>query len=110
MNIIPMPTPMNVLADRIRAALVRAEASHLEWIEATLDLAAMLKEARDRFPSNADFAHWLVDNELDVLGHQDRAALINMAGDLVLARIVLQETRRELVAIDLPRGISASSY
>ena len=93
-NIVSMPTPMNVLAERIRAALVRAEASHLEWIEATLDLAATLKEARDRFPSNADFAHWLIDNELDLLRHQERAALINMAADLALARVVLQETNR----------------
>src|SRR5262245_14300904 len=95
-NIIQMPTPMNVLADRIRNALERAERSRIEWIEATLDLATTLKEARDRFPSNEAFAHWLVDSKLDadIIGHQTRAALINMAADLALARIVLQKTKR----------------
>ena len=95
-NIIQMPTPMNVLADRIREALARADRSRIEWVEATLDLAATLKEARERFPSNEAFAHWLVDSKLDadIMGHQTRAALINMAADLALARIVLQETKR----------------
>jgi hypothetical protein len=95
-NIIQMPTPMNVLADRIRDALARAERSRIEWIEATLDLATTLKEARERFPSNEAFAHWLVDSKLDadIMGRQTRAALINMAADLALARIVLQETKR----------------
>ena len=95
-NIIQMPTPMNVLADRIRDALARAGRSRIEWIEATLDLASTLNEARERFPSNEAFAHWLVDSKLDadMMGHQTRAALINMAADLALARIVLQETNR----------------
>src|SRR5262249_28954825 len=71
-NIIQMPTPMNVLADRIRNALERAERSRIEWVEATLDLATTLKEARERFPSNEAFAHWLVDSKLDadIIGHQ----------------------------------------
>src|SRR5262245_62728775 len=95
-NIIQMPTPMNVLADRIRDALAQADRSRIEWVEATLDLATTLKEARERFPSNEAFAHWLVDSKLDadMMGHQTRAALINMAANLALARIVLQETNR----------------
>jgi hypothetical protein len=95
-NIIAMPTPMNVLADRIRGALARAERGRIDWIEGTLELAVTLKEARERFQSNEAFAHWLVDNRLDyeIIGHHTRGALISMAADLTLARIVLQETQR----------------
>jgi hypothetical protein len=93
-NIVPMPTSLNMLADRIRSAIARVEQSQIEWIEATLDLAVTLKEARDRFQSNQQFSIWLAENEIDLLGHQDRAALINMAGNATLTRLVLQETQR----------------
>lgn len=62
-----------------------------EWIEGTLELAAALAEARERFKSNTEFSHWLVDAGLDHITPDDRAALINMAADIDLALIVLQE-------------------
>ena len=82
-NIIQMPTPMNVLADRIRGAPASVQRGHIETIEGTLELAVALKEARDRFTDNRQFSIWLAENELDAefIGHNNRAALINMAGD-----------------------------
>lgn len=95
-NIVNLPTPMNVLADRIRGALARVQRGHIETIEGMLELAVALKEARDCFSDNRQFSIWLAENELDAefIGHNNRAALINMAGDIALARIVLAETRR----------------
>lgn len=90
-DVITLP---NVLAQRIRSAYERTERGRQEWIEGTLELAVTLSEARVGFPSNAAFAAWLGQNELDSFGHQDRAALINMAGDLQLTRRVLEETKR----------------
>ena len=89
-NIIPM---LNVLAQRIRAAYERTERGRHEWIEGTLDLAAALAEARERYTSDREFSHWIVDAGLEDINHQDRAALINMAGDLASARRVLEETK-----------------
>jgi hypothetical protein len=93
-NIIPMPTPLAVLADRIRSAHGRTERGRQEWIEGTLELAAALAEARARFTSDQKFSHWIVDATLEDISHQDRAALIRMAGDLAATRQVLEETQR----------------
>ena len=93
-NIINMPTPMNVLAEKIRAAYARTEHGKREWVEGTIELAAAFADARSRFPAHQQFRHWIADAELDFINHQDRAALISMADDLDLARIVLEETER----------------
>src|SRR5262249_28284487 len=47
------------------ATLARVEHSRIEWINASLELAATLKEARERFPSNERFAMWLAETGLD---------------------------------------------
>jgi hypothetical protein len=77
-NVVNLPTPLQQLAQRYRAAFVRAENSHADWIEATLEMAKVLIEARGRFENDALFRYWLLENELDIHTHQDRAALINM--------------------------------
>jgi hypothetical protein len=82
------------LADRIRVAFVRTEQGRAEWIEGTLELAAALAEARARFPSDLAFSHWLVDNELEHIGKNDRGALINIAIHTEISRRLLQETQR----------------
>src|SRR5262245_17478991 len=82
-------------ADRIRRAYDRAQKADAEWIEATLELAMALAEARAGCgDDDRAFGHWLVDNDLDHIGRDDRSALINMARDLPLTRKVLQETTR----------------
>jgi hypothetical protein len=93
-NVVSMPTPMNVLADKIRSAFHRTERGRFEWIEGTLELAVLLSEARERFPSNTPFSHWIIDAELEDINYNDRAALIHMADNLQLARVVLEETER----------------
>jgi hypothetical protein len=84
--------PLPAIAESYRINRKRSDQGRQEWIEGTLGMAADLAEARGRFPSNPQFGHWLVDNELDDLGKNDRAALINMAADLVLMRRILEET------------------
>lgn len=64
--------------------------------DAAQELAAALAEARERFPSNKDFAVWLASNEIDI-GGNDRAALILMATDLATFRDVLTEQTETLL-------------
>lgn len=90
-SVIPM---MNVLAQRIRAALELTDHGRQEWIDGTLELASSLAEARRRFKSDNQFAHWIVDEDLEGIGANDRSALIKMAGDLHLARQILEESGR----------------
>lgn len=59
----------------------------------TLELSEALTEGRERFPDNGHFSHWLIDQDLDALGADDRAALIGMGKNLELTRAVLQETQ-----------------
>jgi hypothetical protein len=93
-NIVTMPTPMNVLADKIRAAFARTEHGRQEWIDGTLELATALSEARERFQKDdRKFSVWLAENDLDAIGKNDRAALISMA-DQAITKQVLQETKR----------------
>jgi hypothetical protein len=93
-NIISMPAPMNVLADRIRALMALVETNDREWIELTIELGLRLAEARSRFSSDIQFSVWLAENELDSdrLGHQTRAALIGMGQNIELTKTVLSET------------------
>ena len=51
-KIIDMPTPMNVLVDRVRAGHQRAERGSQEWIEGVLEMASAMHEAHDRFQND----------------------------------------------------------
>jgi hypothetical protein len=93
-NVIQMPEPLETIGQRIDAAYERAQHGREEWIEGTLDLAQAFADARARFPSNNEFGAWCGRNGHDHVSHQDRAALISMAENLPLARIVLEETER----------------
>jgi hypothetical protein len=93
-DIIMMPKNLDALVERVRAAFVRFERATTERVEATLDLAAALAEARARFPADQEFSIWIAQHELDYVGSHDRAALISMGNSLEVSREVLQETRR----------------
>src|SRR5262249_39167785 len=88
-NIVTMPTPLNVLADELRAAFDRRDQRRDEWIEATIDLAIVLGNARQYFDSDRALGHWLLDNDLNRLCDNDRATLISMAADPELFREIL---------------------
>jgi hypothetical protein len=90
-NIVQMPTPLSTLGKQLREDIAAVETFHSQWVESMLRLGAHLHEARDRFPSDdTAFGHWLVDEKVD-LGPKDRAALIAMAADPNIFRMVLIE-------------------
>jgi hypothetical protein len=78
-NIISMPTPKHVLAERIRAAHERAARGRQEWVQGRVDECYALRELRDQFSDNIQFSHWLIENSLEHWGKDDRAAMIAMA-------------------------------
>jgi len=57
-NVVPMPTPLDRLAARIKAGIARANAGRQEWIEGQIDLCTALVEARDQFALDVEFGHW----------------------------------------------------
>lgn len=88
--------PLDALAERIKADLVRRDQSREDWIAATADLFLDLNRARKEFQADRDFSKWLADNELgpNVLNDHDRAAAIAMGEDIDTARAVLEKTQR----------------
>jgi hypothetical protein len=82
------------LAKAIHAALARVSRIRSEWIEATLELASKLRQARERSPNNIAFSAWLNANDIAVkISPQDRSALMGMARDLAATRAELERTR-----------------
>ena len=90
-----MPTDLADIASRIRAAFDRTQASRDEWINATLDLAEALAEGRAHFPADREFGHWLTDQQLNLIGPNDRAALISIGRNLPSARKILLLTETQ---------------
>jgi hypothetical protein len=95
-NIVPMPSPLDRLADQIRADLGRQDHGREEWIEATLDLCHHLAEARAEIRTDVDFGRWCETQGFDLNPH-DRAAAIEMGRHLEQARQVLQVTERRSI-------------
>ncbi len=94
MPVIEMATraPLETLAARIRAAWTRLGEGHAAWVAGTLELIDALTEGRRAFPSDVLFGRWLVDQELDVIGKDDRAALLNIGAHRDLAQHALEES------------------
>jgi len=82
------------LAITIRCEIANVEKSLIDFAESTMRLAHALRAAREFFSDNSSFGKWMSENGLDVISHQDRAALINMAINEELSKEVLLETRR----------------
>ena len=82
------------LASRARNALDRMKRSRDEWIIASIGLAMVLREARERLPSNERFSCWLNGQGIAV-SKDDRAALIRLASDPDAARAILEEDATE---------------
>lgn len=84
---------LDYIKRRITAGHLRAEKGGAEWVEGSLEVALALLEGRETVPANIGFSQWLKDNKLDFYGKNDRAALVNMADNLEVARAVLTETK-----------------
>jgi hypothetical protein len=69
-------TAMDVLAQRYRAAFDKVQGGRAQWIEGTLELAAVILEAREKFTSDREYGGWLTRNQLEYLHPNDRLALV----------------------------------
>jgi hypothetical protein len=82
------------LAERYRAAFDRTKQGRAEWIKGTMELAAVVLEARKLMPSNAEFGNWLAKNGLDDIAPNDRSALLGFAKHPDEMRLILERTTR----------------
>jgi hypothetical protein len=96
-NIVPFRDPALVeksepqLVKQIKAALTRRDQSRVDWIDASVELAGLLCEARARYPADQKFSHWLDEHEI-VLSDHDRAALLKLGQNLEAMRVILDRT------------------
>ena len=94
-------TQVDPLAERYRAAFDKtaraqtlSQTARSEWIDATLELAAVVLEARNQYPDHRDFSRWLGRNDLRILTPSERTALIGFAQDPEAGRKMLQGSTR----------------
>jgi hypothetical protein len=83
---------LDYIKRRIIEGHARTEKSGADWVEGSLQVAAALLEGREIAPADVSFSGWLKQNGLDFYNVQDRAALLNFATDIELARKVLSES------------------
>ena len=87
-------TTLDVLAQRCRAAFDKMQGGRAQWIEGTLELAAVVAEARERpeLASNAAFSRWLYQHGLNYLSPNDRVALLGFCRDPKTSREMLEQS------------------
>ena len=78
---------------KIQQAYEATEYARADWVTHLLGLVEAYADARKKLSSDKDFAHWLVENEVDHFGSPDWLALINMASDLERTKIMLSELK-----------------
>ena len=78
---------------KIQQAYEATEYARADWVTHLLGLVEAYADARKKLSSDKDFAHWLVENEVDHFGSPDWLALINMASDLERTKIILSELK-----------------
>jgi hypothetical protein len=78
-------------SQKIQQAYEATEYARAHWVTHLLNLVEAYADARKKFASDKDFAHWLIKNEVDHFGSPDWLALINMASDLERTKIILLE-------------------
>ena len=78
---------------KIQQAYQATEYARADWVTHLLGLVEAYADARKKLASDKDFAHWLVENEVDHFGSPDWLALINMASDLERTKIILSELK-----------------
>lgn len=74
------------LAERLRAALAKIGRGHKawmqgreQWVDGTLELAAVIADSRKQYPDHNTFSRWLERQGLAKMSKDDRAALLNIA-------------------------------
>lgn len=78
---------------KIQQAYEATEHARAYWVMHLLELVEAYADARKKFASDKDFAHWLVKNEVDHFGSPDWLALINMASDPERTKVILSELK-----------------
>src|SRR5258706_10846171 len=78
---------------KIEQAYEATEYARADWVTHLLGLVEAYADARKKFASDKDFAHWLVENEVDHFGSPGWLALINMANEPERAKIILSELK-----------------
>lgn len=89
----PEAPPTETAPARLPEGHARAERGDRDWQAGILEVAAAMAEGRHRCgDDDRKFGHWLVENDADFYGDQDRAALVGMGQNLEITRVVLSET------------------
>lgn len=70
---------LDVLATRYRAAFDKVKVGRTQWLEGTLELAAVILEARELIPANTNYSRWITRNQLEHLSPNDQLALRKFA-------------------------------
>lgn len=87
-------TALDVLAERYRAALKKVKGGRELWIEGTLELAAVMRDAKRQpeIASPTNYNRWLHRNGLEEISPQKRSALNQFGEDLTYARALLESS------------------
>jgi len=80
-------------SQKIQQAYEATEHARAHWVTHLLDLVDAYADTRRKFASDKDFAHWLIENEVDHFGSPDWLALINMASDLERTKSIVSELK-----------------
>jgi hypothetical protein len=101
-HVIPLPSRLQRAAIKIKKAITKRKGPVQDWIDANIELAEALIEARHEFGDNdGAFAVWCRYNGFtkDVLGKSERVALIEMGANPEKMREVLQKTERRSIPL-----------
>ena len=101
-HVILLPSRLERAAIKIKKAISKRNGPIQDWIEANIELAEALIEARHEFGDNdAAFGAWCRYNGLtkDVLAKNERVALIAMGANPQRMREVLQKTERRSIPL-----------
>jgi hypothetical protein len=101
-HVIPLPSRLERAAIKIKKAITKRNAPIQDWIDANIELAEALIEARHEFGDNdGAFEAWCRYNGFTkhVLGKSERVALIDMGANPQKMREVLQKTERRSIPL-----------
>jgi hypothetical protein len=82
-----------MLITEIKKAMSNLGKSRQEWIEASIELASRLCQAKNKYPGKNEFGDWLRHHEIGLDEH-DRIALLNLGKNLAAMRLALSKTKR----------------